>query len=134
MKKQKAAKDALAQRRYKVVSLFSGAMGLDIGLEQTGRFEVLACVEREPSFCATIRTNQAGGRLPSTLRVYQSDISSLDPFDVLNDLGLKVGDIDLLVGGPPCQAFSTAGKRRAVADPRGTLLWQYLRFIKAMQP
>ena len=50
-------------KKYKTISLFSGAMGLDIGLENTGRFDILACVENEASFCDTIRANQDAGRL-----------------------------------------------------------------------
>ena len=119
---------------YNVVSLFSGAMGLDIGLEQTGRFRVRACVEKEPAFCETIRRNHRAGRLASDLRVYETDIAELDPERVLSEIGLEPGEVDLLVGGPPCQAFSTAGRRRAVEDPRGTLLWQFLRFVDVMQP
>lgn len=119
---------------YKVISLFSGAMGLDVGLEQTGRFEVLACIEKEPSFCATIRANHAAGRLSKKLKVFEGDISDLDPADVLKACGLKPGELDVLVGGPPCQSFSTAGRRQATQDPRGTLLWQYLRFVEYMQP
>lgn len=122
------------ERKYTVVSLFSGAMGLDIGLEQTGRFQVIACVEKESSFCQTIRANQQSGRLSKNLKVFETDISDLDPQKVLDDVGLKKGDVDLLVGGPPCQSFSTAGKRRTTQDPRGTLLWQFLRFIGAMEP
>lgn len=47
---------SLMTERYKVVSLFSGAMGLDLGMNKTGRFELAACVEMVPSFCDTIRT------------------------------------------------------------------------------
>lgn len=119
---------------YKVISLFSGAMGLDVGLEQIGRFEVLACVEKEPSFCATIRANHAAGRLHRDLKIFEGDISSIDPAAVLTAVGLKPGELDVLVGGPPCQSFSTAGRRMATQDPRGTLLWQYLRFVDYMQP
>lgn len=119
---------------FNVVSLFSGAMGLDIGLEQGGRFRVRACVEKEPAFCKTIRSNQRAGRLAPDLRVYETDIADLDPDRVLGDIGLEPGEVDLLVGGPPCQAFSTAGRRRTVQDPRGTLLWQFLRFVDAMRP
>lgn len=121
-------------KKFKVISLFSGAMGLDIGLDLTGRFEVLACVEKVPAFCATIRANQAAGRLPANLKVFEGDITHLDPAQVLDSCGLKPGDLDLLVGGPPCQSFSTAGLRQATQDPRGTLLWQYLRFVEHMQP
>ena len=120
--------------KYKAISLFSGAMGLDLGLEKTGRFEVLACVEKEPSFCATIRANHAQGRLHKDLKIFEGDITDLDPADVLAACGLKPGELDILVGGPPCQSFSTAGRRMATQDPRGTLLWQYLRFIEYMQP
>lgn len=121
-------------KKYKVISLFSGAMGLDVGLEQTGRFEVLACVEKEPSFCATIRANHAAGRLHKDLLVFEGDITNIDPAQVLAACGLKPGELDLLVGGPPCQSFSTAGRRMATQDPRGTMLWQYLRFVEYMQP
>lgn len=123
-----------AKKTYKVVSLFSGAMGLDIGLERSGRFEVIACVEIERAFCETIRANQRAGRLSPRLRVIEADISSTDPSEVLESCGLKVGDVDLVVGGPPCQSFSTAGRRRTVQDPRGTQLWQFLRYVEALRP
>lgn len=121
-------------KKYRTISLFSGAMGLDIGLEKTGRFEILAAVEKEKSFCDTIRANRQAGRLPASLRVYEADISKLDPQQVMADCGLKPGELDVLVGGPPCQSFSTAGRRATVQDPRGTLLWDFLRFIEALQP
>lgn len=120
--------------KYKVISLFSGAMGLDIGLEKTGRFEIIACVEREKPFCDTIRANWDAGRLRKSLQVYEFDISRLDPWIVLADLGLKPGDVDVVVGGPPCQPFSTAGKRGAAQDVRGTLQWDFLRFVEVMRP
>ena len=109
-------------------------MGLDIGLEKTGRFDVLACVEKESAFCGTIRANRDAGRLRSDLAVFEEDISDIDPVAVLDEVGLKPGELDLLVGGPPCQSFSTAGRRRTVSDPRGTLLWQFLRFVDVMKP
>jgi DNA (cytosine-5)-methyltransferase 1 len=120
--------------RFNVVSLFSGGMGLDLGLEQTGRFRIRACVEKEHSFCETARLNRKAGRLPLDLEIFEADISSLDPQDVLDRIGLKPGELDLLVGGPPCQTFSTAGRRGTVQDPRGTLLWQFLRFIEVIKP
>ena len=120
---------------YNVVSLFSGAMGLDLGLEQTGRFVTRAVVEHAPSFCKTIMRNRDAGHLrDSNLLIYEDDICSLNPLDLLDDLGLAVGEVDLIAGGPPCQAFSTSGKRRTTNDPRGTLLWEMLRFIEKMQP
>ncbi len=123
-----------AVRKYSVISLFSGGMGLDLGLEQTGRFEVVACVEKERAFCETIRRNRAAGRLHAGLKVFEGDISEINPAEVLAAVGLKRGEVDLVVGGPPCQSFSTAGKRRTTQDPRGTLLWQFLRFVEHIQP
>jgi DNA (cytosine-5)-methyltransferase 1 len=124
-----------AKRKYKVLSLYSGAMGLDIGLEQTGSFDVLACVECVPIFCNTIRKNRDAGRTSrKSLKVYETDIMALDPESVMHDLGLQKGELDLITGGPPCQTFSTTGKRRTVQDVRGTQLWQFLRFIEKIQP
>ena len=121
-------------KRYTVLSLFSGGMGLDLGMESTGRFKLLATVEKEKVFCDTARLNQKRGLVAPDVRIVEGDISSLDPKQLMRDLGLKPGDLDVIVGGPPCQAFSTAGKRASVQDPRGTLLWQYLRFVEEFKP
>lgn len=118
----------------KVVSLFTGAMGLDLGLRATGHFEVVACVEKETVFCDTIRANIECGNLPEKPRVYETDIQKLDPCQLMAQLAIQPGEIDVLVGGPPCQSFSTAGRRGTVKDPRGTLLWDFLRFVKALKP
>jgi DNA (cytosine-5)-methyltransferase 1 len=122
------------RRKLKVISLFSGGMGLDLGLESTGKYKIVACVELNKSACKTIRHNQRAGRLPKSLRLYEGDISNFDPQALLDDLKLKPGEIDLVAGGPPCQSFSTAGKRGTIQDVRGTLLWQFLRFVQVMQP
>lgn len=124
----------MTQIKYKAVSLFSGAMGLDLGLRNTGRFELLACVEKESVFCHTIRENIAHGNLSEAPKVYEGNIKQLSPHQVLDDLGLKPGELDLLAGGPPCQSFSTAGRRGTVQDPRGTLLWDFIRFVEALRP
>lgn len=116
------------------MSLFSGGMGLDLGLEQTGRFHIRACVEKEHSFCETARLNRNAGRLPKDLVIFEGDISAIDPHDILKSIGLIPGELDVLVGGPPCQTFSTVGRRETVQDPRGTLLWQFLRFVDAIKP
>lgn len=122
-------------RQFTALSLFSGGMGLDLGLEQARRFNLLACAELVPSFCQTIRVNRDAGRIgDKRLKVYEGDISALDPMRVLADLNLEPGQLDLIVGGPPCQTFSTTGKRATVQDRRGTMLWQFLSFVRALQP
>lgn len=125
----------MSARRFTALSLFSGGMGLDIGLERTGRFKLLACVECVPAFCQTIRTNRDAGRIADKkLKVYEGDISNFDPAKVMEELGLEPGQLDLILGGPPCQTFSTTGKRATVQDRRGTMLWQFLRFVEVMRP
>ena len=109
-------------------------MGLDIGLEKTGRFELLACVEIERAFCDTIRANVKAGRIPGSPVVLERDMATLTVSDFIAATGIEPDDVDLLVGGPPCQAFSTAGNRGTVQDPRGTLLWDFLRFVDGLRP
>lgn len=121
-------------KKYRVLSLFSGAMGLDLGLESTGRFETVICIEKEHSFCETIRENIKSGNLPGNLIVVEGDISTLAPDEVLERHGVDPSSIDVIVGGPPCQSFSTAGRRRTTQDPRGTLLWDFLRFVTYVKP
>ena len=123
-----------SKRKYKVLSLFSGAMGLDLGLEATGRFITVACIEKEKAFCDTIRINRDAGRLDSNLQVLEADISTLSPAETLKDFGIEPNEIDVIVGGPPCQSFSTAGRRGTTQDPRGTLLWDFLRFVEYVKP
>jgi DNA (cytosine-5)-methyltransferase 1 len=120
--------------KYKVISLFTGGMGLDLGMDQTGMFEVVACLEKEKAFCETIRRNRDAGRLPAQLAVIEGDIRDISPSYVLEKTGLQADDIDVIVGGPPCQSFSTAGRRGTIQDPRGTLLWEFLRFVDAIRP
>lgn len=117
--------------RRSAVSLFSGAGGLDIGVRQAG-FNILACVELDPNACDTLRYNIA--RQGDRTRVYEGDIRTLEPEDILSDVQSNSGDIDLLFGGPPCQAFSLIGKQKALEDERGVLLFQMIRYAEAMKP
>jgi DNA (cytosine-5)-methyltransferase 1 len=119
--------------KFKVVSLFSGAGGLDIGLKRTGMFDIVACAEKVPAFAETLRNNRNRFENKDIL-IYERDIKFLDPAGLLGDLALKPGEVDLLAGGPPCQTFSTTGRRQTIEDQRGMLIWDFLRFVNVLQP
>lgn len=108
-----------------VISLFSGAMGLDIGLQQVG-LDVVIGQDFDP-FC--VETMKANGH-----NVLGGDIRGIKPEQLLEKAGLKVGEPFLICGGPPCQPFSTAGKRLGINDPRGSLFMDFIRMIDYIRP
>lgn len=116
----------LKKTKLLTISLFSGAMGLDLGVEKAG-FNVVACVENNKECLETIKINRPD------INTY-SDINLVDPLKVLSDLGLKPGDIELVVGGPPCQPFSTAGKRLSLGDFRGNVIIRFLDYVRNIKP
>ena len=113
------------------ISLFTGAGGLDIGLEQAG-FETKVCVESDRHCQETLESNRSRFRDP-TVSVL-GDITKVSPGEVLEISGLRPGDATLVSGGPPCQSYSTAGKRGAIVDSRGGLFFQFVDLIKVAQP
>lgn len=119
------------RRKRTAMSLFSGAGGLDIGVLQAG-FEVLSCVELDPNACETLR-HAVAVRHDAT-KVFEGDIKAFTPEQMLQAVGKKPGEVDLLFGGPPCQAFSLIGKQKALDDERGMLLFQMIRYTKVIQP
>lgn len=124
-----------AKTRFTTVSLFTGAGGLDVGLDATGRFDLLATVELQEIFCKSLQRNQQKGLLgtPET-RIIQADLSTYTPRQLMDELGIEPGELDVLVGGPPCQSFSTAGRRAGVQDLRGQLIWNFLDFVRELKP
>ncbi len=113
------------------ISLFSGAGGLDVGVRQAG-FSVKACIELDVNACETLRSAVAREGLETT--VYEGDIRTFDPNDILAATGHRPGELDLLFGGPPCQSFSLCGKQKALDDERGMLLFQMIRYAEAIRP
>lgn len=109
-----------------VISLFSGAMGLDLGLERVGVRPALA-IEIDELCCETMRRNRPGHD------VWRADASELDAAAILARVG-NPADVSLMVGGPPCQSFSPGGKRAALSDPRGNLIYVYLKLVKDVRP
>lgn len=109
------------------LSFFSGAMGLDLGLERAGIKPVLAC-EFDKACRATIQDNRPDIAL-------LGDINAYDAAQVREAAGLgKRQAIDLIAGGPPCQAFSSAGQRRGFEDARGNVFLKYIDLAMELRP
>ena len=114
-------------KKIRALSFFSGAMGLDIGLEKAGIDVILAC-ESEKFIRETIKLNRPKIKL-------LEDINNYSAKEIRKEAGLKAKEkIDLIVGGPPCQAFSTAGKRLSINENRGIVFIKYLELIKELNP
>ena len=114
-------------KRIKALSFFTGAMGLDIGLKKAGIDVILAC-ESEKFIRETIKLNNP------KLKVLE-DINLYTPEQIKKAAGLKKNEkVDLIVGGPPCQAFSTAGKRLSINENRGVVFIKFLEIIKKLKP
>tara|TARA_B100000674_G_C37925214_1_gene955218 strand:+ start:141 stop:1334 length:1194 start_codon:yes stop_codon:yes gene_type:complete len=114
-------------KKIRALSFFSGAMGLDIGLEKAGIDVILAC-ESEKFIRDTIKLNRP------KIKVLE-DINNYSAKEIRKEAGLKSKEkIDLIVGGPPCQAFSTAGKRLSINENRGIVFIKYLELIKELNP
>ena len=116
-----------------VISLFTGAGGLDIGLKAAG-LKLAVAVELDGKACDTLRENH-GQKLP----VYEGDIHNLTSEGISEMTGLASEEPDLLVGGPPCQPFSKSaywrsGDTRRLDDPRADTLSAYLRVLRDLKP
>lgn len=124
--KEVSASNPTKTKQYYVISLFSGAMGLDLGVEKAG-FTIRVCNEFNHSAAETIRAN-------SDVPVIEGDICNIETDQLLKAANLSKEEVTMVIGGPPCQAFSTAGKQRGMADFRGNLLNQYLRVVFEIRP
>lgn len=110
----------------KLIDLFAGAGGLSLGAARAG-FNVVAAVENDPHALETHRKN-----FPTTTHL-DNDVLSLSGTDIMNAVGLKKGELDGLVGGPPCQGFSTIG-RQDEGDSRNNLFVHFFKLVKEIQP
>lgn len=104
----------------KLLSLFSGCGGLDLGFERAG-FEIPVANEFDSSIWQTFKINHLNSQLIT------KDIRNLSA-DIFPD------DIDGIIGGPPCQSWSEAGAQRGIEDLRGKLFFDYIRILKAKKP
>lgn len=116
-------------KRPRVLGLFSGAGGLDIGFEDCG-FDIVETVEFEKQFVATLNANSGSDKYFEGAPINRCiDIREYTP---------SLSDIDFIIGGPPCQSFSAAGARASgvagTKDERGELFREYVRILKLVRP
>lgn len=112
---------------FTTIELFAGAGGLALGVEKAG-FNTIGLVELDKDACETLRMNRP------EWNVICDDIANVSGQDLEKLFGIKKGELDLLSGGAPCQAFSYAGKRLGLEDARGTLFYHYAVFLEKLQP
>lgn len=103
--------------KYKVVSLFSGGGGLDLGFKQAG-FNIIWAIDNALDAVRTYQRNIGN-------HIICADLNTITPN--------TIPDCDIIIGGPPCQSFSLAGKRNT-EDQRGRLVWTYLNIIEVKKP
>jgi DNA (cytosine-5)-methyltransferase 1 len=113
------------------VSLYTGAGGLDYGFEAAG-FEIAFAIDFDPDSCSTIKANRPWP-------VVCDDIHNVSSRRILETAGLRGGEVDVLVGGPPCQPFSkssywVSGDSKRLGDPRATTLHAYMRCVEELLP
>lgn len=113
----------------RTLSLFSGAGGLDIGFHDIG-FDIIESVEIENKFCQTLELNSGKGK--------RFENSKVNCIDIREYSAKHLGNIDFIIGGPPCQTFSAAGRRAngvlGTTDARGVLFREYVRLLQELSP
>lgn len=107
-----------------IISLFSGCGGLDLGFERAG-FNIPVANEFDPAIFETYRVNH-----PQT-HLIEGDIRKITKSDIMPYIS---GEVDGIIGGPPCQSWSEAGALRGIEDARGQLFFDYIRILKDFQP
>lgn len=112
------------------ISMFSGAGGLDLGFEQAGWTRCFAS-DLDADAVATLRANT---KAQNRACIGQDDIRDLTAPDVIARAGVARGDLDAIVGGPPCQSWSSAGHQMGLADERGQLFRHFIKLANSLDP
>ncbi|MDA1557012.1 DNA cytosine methyltransferase [Bacillus cereus] len=112
--------------KFNCVSLFSGGGGLDLGLAWAG-FKTKAFCELEAPLCETLKNNFTNAY------IINEDITKVTKEDILKGFN-ENESVDLVAGGSPCQSFSILGQRGSINDPRGQLVYEYVRIVKELKP
>jgi DNA (cytosine-5)-methyltransferase 1 len=138
MKQNQKETGPFAEAQLTMVSLFSGAGGLDLGLEASGLHTLFAS-DFDLHSCQTLNMGKRYSQkndLPflRSADIECCDVSEIRGRDVLQRIGLERGELALMAGGPPCQAFSVMGRRHGRLDPRGKLPEEYVRLLGELAP
>jgi len=117
----------------RAIDIFCGAGGFTLAAKQL-KIKVIAAIEYNSHACETYRNNFVRYKR-NRLRLYEQDVLSLEPEQILKDLELRPNELDILMGGPPCQGFSTHRiKNAGVGDARNELLERYFDFVRLLKP
>ena len=114
-------------KRWTTIDLFCGAGGLSEGFRQAG-FHVLAGNDIDPFAAETFSASH------SEAQFLHGPIEDISTSDFLKLTALKKGELDCLIGGPPCQAFSVYNHQRGMHDKRSGLFYEYLRIVEGLKP
>ncbi|MEY7847508.1 DNA cytosine methyltransferase, partial [Klebsiella africana] len=121
----------------KAIDLFAGAGGFTLSAVEAG-VDVIAAVEFDKSAAETYRKNFIEGKkrkIELRSGPQKGDINNITPLELRQSLELERGELDIILGGPPCQGFSTHRiKNAGVDDPRNALLLKYFEFVHEFQP
>jgi len=122
-------------KKLTILSSFSGAGGMDLGFECSGKFKTLACIESNKTYASTLMQNK-GKIILGTSFLKDSHIENSTVGDFIKGASKHpwIADIDGIIGGPPCQPFSTIGKRLGKDDPRASTLTDYIELIRIIRP
>ena len=115
----------------RVIDLFSGAGGLSLASKLLG-LKVVGALDIDHYSCETYRNNLINNKEGTVL--VESDITELSPQEFTKHVGINKDECDIILGGPPCQGFSSLQYRKNNVDPRNKLLWHYFEYIDAIAP
>lgn len=117
----------MIDKKFTVISTFAGCGGSSLGYKMAGYNELLA-IDFKKYPCDMLKTNF------QDLTVWQKDIKTVTAKQILDETGLKIGELDILDGSPPCPSYSKSNTRKYLKDPRNFLIYEQIRLIEGLKP
>jgi DNA (cytosine-5)-methyltransferase 1 len=127
------SKMADINKKIPTLSLFSGGGGLDLGFAAAG-FSIQVAIDIDLYSCQTLEKNENKKKYFQKTKIINDDLTKVPTSRIAKLLDRDFSKKGMVIGGPPCQAFSVFGRREGLKDPRGNLVWEYLRIINALRP